>query len=489
MDTQSALETYGRISSEMYRLECISSLLGWDQQVYMPEGGAEDRALQEELIQTLHHRLATSDELWQSVDYLHERMDELTEEDTVNIRETRRNLERQRKLPEAFVAECARTFAEGYNVWVKARPANDFEAVKDVLSRIIELSRKEADIVGYVGHPYDALIDKFEPYGTIGFIKPLLSDLGNELSKLVGPISEKFGSVKPISGSFPKADQEKLIRKIVTDMGYSFETGRIDNTAHPFMTNIGRRDFRITTHYDETDYKKALYSSIHETGHALYELGFAYENAGKPMGMAVSMGIHESQSRLWENIVGRSHEFCSYLSELLKDSWGAPENLWEQVNQVKPGLIRIDADEVTYSLHVVIRMLLEEALMTGELSVDDLPSAWNDMYKKYLGVSSDTDKDGVMQDVHWYSGAIGYFPSYALGNLYNSAMYEKVSSENSDLSAQISRGEFGPLLNWLGENVHRHGMRYNARDLITHITGKDLSTGPFLKYVKAKFGV
>lgn len=483
---------YDRLS-EIYKIGCIAGLLDWDQRVYMPTKAAEARAEQIEYLSLMLHKKSTDPELLRIVDELNEVKDSLPIEDQVNIREMKRALDIERKLPPEYVSEMTNAATMGYSTWVGARPKNDFKAVEPYLERIVELSRKRADLVGYTEHPYDALLDIYEPGAKLSWVKPLLLDLAEQLREIIPQISEKFAGLKPLEGNFPTNAQAKLCHNVAEKLGFSFESGRFDITAHPFMTTLGPADFRITSRYDESDMLPSLYSTIHETGHALYELGMDPKWAGTPMAQAVSLGIHESQSRMWENLVGRSREFMGYLTPVVKEffpeqlSSVTPDELWMQVNRVHPSLIRTEADEVTYSQHIVIRMLLEEALITGELKVADAPAAWNDLYKKYLGVTPPDYKNGVMQDVHWYHGGIGYFPTYALGNLYGAMMMTAAKAALPNMSDQISKGDFGGLLGWLRENVHKHGMRYKGPELIKNISGSDLSAKPFVDYLKAKF--
>ncbi|MDO8683858.1 MAG: hypothetical protein Q7N50_10300 [Armatimonadota bacterium] len=309
---------YARLS-EIYRLGCIDALLGWDQQVYMPPKAAQARAGQLEYMASAIHSKKTDPEYIRVVDELYGVIEELSSEDQVNVRETKRILDIDRKLPDDFVSEMAQISSLGYSEWVRARPANDFKAVQPYLEKIVELSRRRCELVGYEAHPYDALLDIYEPGSKIAIVKPLLLDLAERLREIIPPISEKFHGQDELSGHYDEAAQYQLCRRIVENFGFSFETGRIDKTAHPFMTSIGPADFRITTRYDQANFLSSLYSTIHETGHALYELGLPTEWAGTPIGSAISLSVHESQSRIWENLVGRSHEFCAYLSGVIKD--------------------------------------------------------------------------------------------------------------------------------------------------------------------------
>jgi len=493
MSTTENLKLFYNRLSELYRLRCISALLDWDHQVYMPSGAAQARADQQEYFSITIHNKTVDPEFLRAVDELNDVRDSLELADQVNVREIKRQVDIERKLPEEFTAEFSQTSSLSYSAWVKARPENDFKAVQPYLEKLVRLNRRFCDLVGYEEHPYDALLDQHDPGLKTSVVKPLLTGLGEDLRRIIPQIAEKFEGLGELSGHFTQGSQHELCKKVAADLGFSFEIGRLDTTAHPFMTTLGPRDFRITTRYFEDNFLRALYGTIHESGHALYEMGLPTEYAGTPMGEAISSSIHESQSRIWENPVGRSREFCSYLSKLLPDYFHEeakaldPEMLWRYANRVEPSLIRIEADEVTYCQHIVIRMLLEEPLVTGDLSVSDLPAAWNEHYEKYLGIRPPDMKDGVMQDVHWYGGSLGYFPSYALGNLYNAMMMEAAHASIPGLSTQIERGDFTSMLGWLRENVHRHGMRYRGPELIKNITGKELSAKAFVEYLKVKF--
>jgi carboxypeptidase Taq len=383
--------------------------------------------------------------------------------------------------------------SELYTVWEAAKPKGDFAAVLPLLEKSFELARREAELVGYKDHPYDVLLDKYEPGASIKTLKPTLTALGDRLAVMIPQIIPMFAGCPELDGNFPIAQQAELGKKVVTDLGYDLTRGRIDTTAHPFMTTLGANDYRIATRFNEKTYLSGLSGNIHEAGHALYEQGLKPELAGTGLGKFISLGIHESQSRLYENLIGRSRPFCEYLYRTLaayfpeEQARTNPETIWKQSNLVKPSLIRIDADEVTYSQHIIIRTLLEEEVISGKLAVKDLPGRWNEMYKQYLGVEPPHAGVGVMQDVHWYCGLVGYFPTYVLGNLYGAAMMEKVRQEMPNLDTDIANGEFKPLLGWLRTNVHQHGRRYSAEELIQRITGAPLSSGPFLRYLEGKF--
>lgn len=491
MTQSEKLESFYSRLSELYHLNCISALLGWDQRVCMPPAAVQGRAAQREYIAVMAHRKATDPEFCSVVDELYQEIDSLSEDDQVNVREVKRQLDIDRRLPEEFVSEMSQASSVGYSTWQGARPRNDWESVRPQLEEIVKLSRQKAELIGYQEHPYDALLDLYEPGMTTSFLKPILSKLADDLRTILPTISRRFAGVSPLKGDFPEETQKHLCQRVALDLGFDLRWGRIDSSAHPFTTTIGPNDVRITNRFSRDTFIPGLYGTIHETGHALYDIGLPQKWLGTPLGSPVSLGIHESQSRIWENPIGHSRAFCVYLSRLLPQVFPgfttSPDELWNWVNLVEPTLIRVDADEVTYPLHIVIRTLLEERLILGELTVADLPEAWDDLYEEYLGIRPPDVKNGVMQDVHWYSGSIGYFPTYALGNLYNAMMMEKALADIPGLYVKIEYGQFTEFLQWLRLNVHMHGMRYHGRELIRRITGKDLESEPFIRYLKRKF--
>ncbi len=488
-----ALNRFYLALREVFNWTCIYDTLDWDQKVMMPVEAADHRVEQLELLSSVIHGKTTDPKFLETVDGLYSNKGALNEKDLVNVRECKRQLDRARKLPVKFVAERTKAAATSFQVWTEARAKNDWQAVEPHLTKVVQLARKEADYLGYEQNPYDALLDGYEPGARLSVVKPLLSSLGQGLTELIPSISAKFKNTPSIEGDFPEETQHKLGSYLAKQFGYNFQRGRLDTTHHPFATTLGVRDVRITTHFYRNDFLSSVFSILHETGHALYELGLPEEHRGTPLGSAISLGIHESQSRLWENIIGRSRQYSHFLHRTLKDYFPevpkrfTPETLWAGINIVTPSFIRIEADEVTYSLHVIVRMLLEEQLISGELAVADLPNAWNDLYKKYLGITPPDYNFGVMQDSHWYGGSIGYFPTYALGNLYGAMMIKVAERDIPTLWQQVEEGVFLPLLNWLNENVFRHGMTYTGPELIKKITGQELNERPFLEYVKAKF--
>lgn len=488
------LELFYQSLREMHTLGCINATLEWDQQVNLPDKGAAERAEQIAMMHTLLHAKRTAPQFVNAVKELCQRGD-LSPEDSVNVRETWRTTEKELKLPASFVEESAKLASQCYHEWTSARPANDFARVRPHLKRLFELAQHKADLIGYEENPYDALLDSYEPYGKISQIKPLLLDLGEQLSTIIPQILEKQRPLPSSTGSHCIESQHQLCLKVCSAIGYDFTSGRLDRAPHPFCTTLGAHDIRITTRYSRDNYLSGLFTALHEAGHAIYEDGLVKKWVGTPMGSAISLGIHESQSRLWENIIGRGMPFARYLYSILGEFLPdlqrntSPEEIWAHTNHIERSLIRVEADEVTYSLHVVIRMQLEVALLNKELKVDDLPAAWNELYQKYLGITPPSDSDGVLQDVHWYHGLIGYFPTYALGNLYGAMMMDVIQKALPSLDADIERGDFTGLRTWLNTNVHQHGMAYTGPELIQKISGRPLATDSFVTYVRRKFGV
>ena len=487
-------ELYRRLE-EIHHLRSIDELLGWDMQTKMPPKGIEGRAAQRQVLARLAHQKNTDPEYIELVDRLAGQQDTLAEADRVNVREVKRRLDRARKLPTDFVAEVAGLEASTFAAWVDARAADSFAAVAPALERLVELRRQETELVGFDEHPYDALLDVFEPHARLSEIKPLLLSLADELKVLLQRIPQSPERISAKASPYFQESQIKLCTALATAMGFSFESGRLDPSAHPFQSSIGKGDVRITTRFDSQEYLGSVFTTMHETGHALYELGLPEQYLGTPMGSAVSLGIHESQSRLWENMIGRSRPFSVYLYNLIKEYFPkeyestTPEEIWQRSNRVAPSLIRVAADEISYSLHIVIRMLLEESLIMGTLSVRELPEAWAEQYQRYLGIQAPSDKDGVLQDVHWYTGAIGYFPTYALGNLYAAEFLQTARIALPDLDTDVAAGRFAPLRSWLQTNIHAEGMRYPAQTLVEKVCGKKPGSTAFVGYLRTKFGL
>jgi carboxypeptidase Taq len=396
------------------------------------------------------------------------------------------------------VEELARVTTVAQQAWQEAKAGNDFPHFRPHLERVVDLKRREADAVGYNDHPYNALLEEFEPATTVAELKTLFADLTRELVPLIRSISES--PRKPnraiLERDYPVERQRLFAESAAAAFGFDFSAGRLDTTAHPFCSGFGPGDCRITTRYNPRFFGESFFGVLHETGHALYEQNLPPEHFGTPLGAACSYGIHESQSRLWENQVGRGRPFWDHFFPRLRQAFPTAvsdislEEFHLAINDVRPSLIRVEADEATYNLHIALRFELELALLSGDLTVAELPDAWNVRFADLFGLKVPDNSRGCLQDIHWSFGGIGYFPTYTLGNLYAAQFMSAVKRElGEDILEQDSRrGEFGRLKGWLVENIHKNGQRYRARELCRRVTGSALSTAPFLSYLKEKFG-
>lgn len=484
--------------AETAYLSSASSLLQWDQQTGMPPAGDSFRADQLAYFSTLVHERTTSAAYGEMIETLaaSELVKAPYSDEGATIRVLKREYDRERKIPATLVAELTRVESLAQQAWVAARKANDFKSFAPHLETIFRLKREVAEAVGFVHHPYDALLDQFEPELTTPEANRLLAGLRDELRPLVQAVTQsaKRAPVEILKRSFPTSLQSQLGKHIAGELGFSFAAGRLDTTAHPFCQTVGPGDCRITTRYDEHFVQMSFFGILHEAGHGMYEQGLRGAWYGLPPGSACSLGVHESQSRLWENLVGRSRAFWTWCLPLAKAVF--PESLagvsaddfYFAVNEAKPSLIRVEADEVTYNLHIIIRSELEQELLDGRLKVADLPTAWNERYQKYLGISPTSDAEGVLQDVHWSAGLVGYFPTYSLGNIYASCLYEAADKALGGLDAMFARGEFAPLLEWLRKCVHQHGQTRPAAMLIEEACGTKPTHGPLISHLRVKYG-
>ncbi len=477
-------------------LESAAAVLDWDQHTYMPPGGAEGRALQLATLGRIAHERFTSARTGALLDAAEARGGALDprSDDAALLRVTRRDYTKASKLPAEFVAELHRAASIGTHVWEEARARNDFALFLPHLERIFELKRREADYLGYREHPYDALMDAYEPEMTSREVRALFDRLVEVTVPLVRAIAARPAPrTDMLEREYEEAPQRAFGMAMAQAFGYDLNRGRLDTSAHPFSTGFGRDDVRITTRFGRSGLG-AVFGIFHEAGHAMYNQGIAQALERTPLGDGASYGVHESQSRLWENLVGRSRAFWEYAYPALRRAFpaqleGADADAWYRaINRVQPSLIRIHADEITYNLHIILRFELEQAVLTGALRPAELPEAWNARMASYLGVTPSTDTDGVLQDTHWAAGLIGYFPSYTLGNVASVQLFEAARRRHPDLEDQIRRGEFGTLLAWLREHVHEHGRKYSPQDLLVRATGGPLSPEPYLAYLKAKFG-
>jgi carboxypeptidase Taq len=484
-----------KLRSELVIMSKYGSALGvlnWDQEVNLPKKGHEFRGEVNALLSADLHRRFTSDEFVSLVKNLREpaNLDKLSKDEQIIVRETYKDVEKSLKIPVEMVEQMARLSTQAFAAWADAREKSDFKIYQPYLQKIVDMCKKQAELIGYKESPYDALLDDFEPELTASKVESVFTPLAKELSQLVKQAKDK-PKVNLPKAKYPIDIQVKMNHELAADLGYDLDAGRIDVSPHPFTTGFHPTDVRITTRYQEDDFYYAVGCTIHETGHALYEQGLPAKEFGTPLGEAVSLGIHESQSRMWENFVGRSPEFSHCLNKLLqkyfpKNPKISDEQLYKYMNHVEPSLIRVEADETTYNLHIVIRFEIEKALMEGSLEVADLPEVWNAKMKQYLGVDVPDDAHGVLQDVHWSHGTLGYFPTYTLGNIYAAQLFNKAEAEIPGLKAGFSKGEFSPLLKWLRENIHQEGSRYYPEELIKKVTGEGLNPQYLVDYLKSK---
>jgi len=497
--TMNPSESYSALLAELReinRLGTMESLLAWDQQTHMPGKGTPFRAEQKSMLAAMMHQRLTSKKVgdWLSAVETSDLVADPQSDAAVNVRHTRRDYDRAMKLPEELVRERSRLSVMAHQAWVEARKNADFAAFVPWLEKTIALVRREADCIGYKKHPYDALLDEYEPGDTTADVQAVFDELRDPLLQLVGRIVDcgREAPVEILERTFPVDVQEKIVRQASAAIGFDFQAGRLDVSVHPFCQTCGPHDTRLTTRYDEHSFGDSFFSVLHETGHGLYQQGLPPEHFGAPRGHPVSLGIHESQSRLWENLVGRSRPFWRFFLPKLKHVFGPTladvneDDWYAAINDVRPGFIRVDADEATYNLHVLLRFELEQAMVTGDLAAADVADAWNERMKKYLGLTPPDAAKGALQDIHWSLGAIGYFATYTLGNLYAAQFFEKASRDLGDLNAMLARGDFAPLLHWLRTNIHSHGQRFGARDLVRRVTGQKLSARPMMEHLNRK---
>lgn len=493
----SAYEQLLRELKEISLLGSTMSVLGWDEQTYMPHGGACHRAEQVSLLARLAHERTTSDKFQQLLAAAEQEPgDTLPHGDrATNLRQVRRYADRAMKLPASLVEELSHTSVMSEQAWAGARKINRYEDFQPWLEKMISLKRTVAQCVGsQSGELYDALLDEYEPGMTAARLRVIFDELRQALVPLVEQSTQSAHQpqVALLHRHYPHAGQDKLSRAAAAAFGFNFEQGRLDVSAHPFCSFIGPGDTRMTTRFDENDVANAFFSVLHETGHGLYDQGLPAEHFGTPCGDYVSLGIHESQSRLWENLVGRSESFWQWMWPRFQREFPAAldgvsgEDWLAAINAVQPSLIRTESDEVTYNLHIILRFQLEQALLNGDLQPADLPAAWNEAMQDMLGVRPATNSDGCMQDIHWSGGGFGYFPTYTLGNLISAQLFEAAQRDIPDMLAGFATGDFAPLLQWLRNNIHVHGQRYTSAQLVEKATGAELSAQPLLRHLSAK---
>jgi len=491
---ESVSETYEAFSDHVERLTYLNdagAVLAWDQQVTMPEGGTPARSKQSAAMSSVTHDLLTDDRVSDWLDELEDA--DLDAEQAAVVREVRREHDRAAKVPEELVSEISETASNALPVWEQAKAEDDFESFAPTLETMVELKREYAAAIDPDRDPYAVLFEEYEPYLGLDTAERILERLRDELVELIDEIKASDADLAdPFTGEYDPDDQEELVREALDQLGYDWDRGRLDTAPHPFSTGT-QFDARVTTRFDPEDPMGAIGSTIHEFGHATYTLGLPDDQYGTPLGDSRDLSVHESQSRFWENHVGRTAAFWDFFTPTVEDHLGtsaSPQDFFEAANQIYPeNLIRVEADELTYHLHIILRFEIERDLISGDLDVADVPQVWNDKMEEYLGVRPETDAEGCLQDIHWTHGNFGYFPTYSLGSVLAAQIDAAVREDlDSDVDELIREGEFGPLHEWLTENVHRHGCRYTTDDLIREATGEAFTADYFLDYATEKFG-
>jgi carboxypeptidase Taq len=478
-------------------LESCAGVLGWDERTYMPRQGSAHRAEQMALLARLGHEMFTAPQIGELLAAVENSplVQDADSETAANVREVRRQYDRAVKLPNSLVEELARVTTRAQQVWQEAREASDFNAFAPWLEKVVGLERDKADAIGYRTVAYDALLDEYEPGATTAEITRLFADLRADLAPLAAAIAAS-GRKSPreiLEREYPVEQQKAFAEAAAAAIGFDFAAGRLDPTTHPFCSGIGPGDCRLTTRYNPRHFSESFFGTLHEAGHGIYEQGLAADHFGTPCGSAASLGIHESQSRLWENFVGRSRPFWKHFlpraRKLFPDALSGVslDAFHFAVNDVRPSFIRVEADEATYNLHIIVRFELEQALIGGDLAPRDVPAAWDEKYEQALGIRPPSAAKGCLQDIHWSMGGFGYFPTYTLGNLYAAQLMEQARQDLPGLEEDFGKGTFGRLKGWLNEKVHRAGRRWPAAVLCERITGRPLSHKPLLDYLRGKY--
>jgi carboxypeptidase Taq len=482
--------------AEFTDLQHIMAVLGWDQQINMPPGGAEERGLQSAALGRILHEKFATEEFGQLIAELEAEVGDLSAEtdEARSVKVVKKAYEKQVKVPLPLLMETIKATTMAHEAWVNAKTQSDFSIFKPHLETIVDLRKQYADLFKPYDHIYDPLLDDFEPGMKTAEVKEIFEKLRPQQVELLQEIAEK----EPPDDSFIKHHyneeyQALFGRHVITRFGYDWQRGRLDVAPHPFTTEFGHGDVRITTRYLKEDAGSALFGTMHESGHAMYGQGVPDQFKRHPLGGAASLAIHESQSRLWENIVGRSKEFWSYFYpsfQMLFPEYLAEvrlEDFYRGINKVEPSFIRVEADEATYNMHIMLRLEIEIGLMEGTMDVADLPEIWNSRMQDYLGVTPPNDAKGVLQDIHWSGGMIGYFPTYALGNLASVQLWDKLLEENPNVPDEIAQGKFDTILGWMREHVHQYGSKYEPQEIMLKATGSKISPEPYMAYLRKKY--
>lgn len=481
---------------EISDLRQASAVLRWDKQTMMPAQGADRRTDQIATLERVTHERFISQRTLELIEAAEAERDGQSEGsiDARIVSEARRLFDKSRRVPADLAAARAKAASNGYKIWRAARQANDFKAFAPALELNYQLARDYVSCFDDYEHPYDIVLDDFAPRMRTSEAESLLNEMRDQLLPLIAELSEREIDLTPLHVSYTVSEQRRVVDQVLRWMGFEETSWRLDDTVHPFEASFAVTDIRLTTRYLERYFPTALYGAMHECGHGLYEAGINPELQRTPLGTIRSSSIHESQSRLWENMVGRGRAFCGALTPVLVEhSRGALDGLeadalFRAVNTVQPSTIRVEADETTYGLHIVLRYELERGLLSGDLEVTDLPEAWNAKMREYLGVEVPSDAEGVLQDVHWSAGLVGYFPSYAIGNLIAGQLWERVREDIPGLDEQLAAHDLAPLREWLREHVHRHGSRYSDTELLNRVVGEPVRVDPFISYLRHKLG-
>lgn len=470
-----------------------AATLSWDQETNLPPAAADYRAAQLSALSAHAHQLATSPEFLADLETAENQNDNTKPSHTANLRELRRNHTRNSKIPTELIARQSTAQSAAHHAWIHARKNSDFSHFAPHLQTLLNLALEKADLWGYQTEPYDALLEDYEPHTSTASIITLLDNLQTSLTPLSAAAVEKTKTINPKlpPGPYPVAAQKAFNQTIAEATGFDFNAGRIDTTTHPFCTTLGPRDTRLTTRYDETDLTSSLFGVLHEAGHGLYEQGLPNADFGLPSGTAVSLGIHESQSRLWENHVGRSLTFWQKHYPTAQQHFPQLANFplekfLQHIHRANYSPIRVEADEATYDLHIILRFNIERLLLNRQISIDQVPSTWNDLFQKLFGFTPKNDTHGCLQDIHWSMGGIGYFPTYTLGNI-NAAQLFHTANQNPDIATATQNADYAPLLQWLQKNIHQHGSTLTPTQLIQNATATPPTTTPYLNHLKSRY--
>lgn len=481
------------VLAEIADLNHAAAVLGWDQNTYMPRGAAESRGNQLATLGKISHEKFTSDRVGKLLDELKDAFPAESDEAAI-VRVTRRDYDKATRVPPEFVVEQAQVTTAAHEGWMRARQQSDFSIFEPHLAKVLDLTKRYIGFFPKADHPYDTLLDDYEPGMKTAEVQAIFAELRKKQVKLLKAIAEK----KQVDASFlykkyPEAKQKAFGEKVVTAFGFNWDHYRQDKSPHPFTTSFSINDVRITTRYDEKFFNSAIFGSMHEAGHALYEGGIHPSFERTPLANGASLGVHESQSRMWENLVGRSFAFWEHFYPELQKTF--PSQLgdvklrafYKGINKVEPSFIRVEADEATYNMHIILRFEIEQALIAGDLAPRDVPGVWNERFRAAFGIAVPDDARGCLQDIHWSGGGIGYFPTYTLGNLYAAQFMDRARADLSGLDDDFRAGRFARLKTWLNEKIHRPGMRWRSRALAEKVTGQALSHRPLIAYLKEKY--